>query len=110
MRAGPVEVDGAEREGGVVPDRQFDHPLAVPRRRHAIGGFVGRFTGGQEKHLIETEDIPDLRRRDEMADVNRIEGPAVHADAAHLSPLYAGSVGNAYAVPQATYATDNCRS
>ena len=89
MRAGPVEVDRAEGEGGVVGNRQFDHPLAMAGGGHAIVDLVGRLPGGQEKHLIETEDVPDLRRRDEMADMNRIEGPAVHADAAHRSPLFA---------------------
>ena len=72
--------DALDLEGRVAGDGQLDHLGALIEGLEAIR-LVGVIAGGDEPDLIELSLLAALLGHDQVAEVDRIEGPAEDAQA-----------------------------
>ena len=81
--APPADLDVTDLRPGDAPGRQ-------PQQLQPVGGggsgghlLVGRYPGGDQQQPIQAKCFDGILRRPQMADVGRIVGSAVDADAFH---------------------------
>src|SRR4029453_778475 len=79
-RTGPVDVDPADREPRVGRRRDDGHQVPVLGGRDLTLGLLPGLAGGDEDDLVQLEVGLDLAGGDEVSVMDRVEGPAHHAE------------------------------
>ena len=88
-----VNIDARHGETRIRCGSDNRHQVAMLGRGHASTRLEGLHRGRDEDDLVEAEDVHDLRGRNEVAVVDRIEGAAHDADRAAPTQRARGMLG-----------------
>ena len=77
----PRELDVGDLEARVLAHRERGHPVAVGRGGQLGRRLVGRLGRRHEQEPVEPEGLADLVGHEQVAEVDRVERSAEHADA-----------------------------